>query len=662
MLLFISAILLVSTTVLIVRRCPDERGIRFWAALAAVNLHMTLAHLIASAFHELNPAGVLVTQACMTAVVTVAMPRAAARLKLLAKAWPRPVPAIVRWPGWREPCAVVMLLVATSVIAISLVEQMQRPITGFDERMYNCSRVLHWIQHGHIWPWVTNNDAQVDFPIGSEVFFSWPLIFLKVEWVARLTYWLGYPCAAVGVYLLGRLLGIGRAAGLAAAAVFAATPTILSASGINQKQDIWTAAMLVGTVYWMVRCWRDGGRLNAAMGGAYLVLAINVKITAIVVGPLVLLAVMVPGGGILGLRRRLVAMTAGGAVALAASGLGVTIGHNLAEYRHPFGPESAAKVLSPDWSDREVYTHAVRVPLYLLELPAQPIESLRKWWLGMGSEVLYRLDAHRALPGERRRAWPGAFEFEAGALAYRYSLGGIVWMVALMWGLLAVGKRLVLLTRKRPGGPLPAAALVLLASAMQFGALVFLIRWVGGGPDRYWVAPYALGLPAAAVCIDGWIRKRRWIAVPALAAVLVTVYPSVKTTWLRLESLQSRPLTSAATDEPYTEVLTKLPRGARILLFANRNTRDYPLFLPRHGYINQVFPWGRVKFDEARLARMVEAHAITHAVFEYEDRVGFHWYPGIKVDGMVEWFRARPDFREVPLDTPRQRVFERIGR
>lgn len=672
MLAIISAVLLTWTTLAIVRYFPPDRAVRFWAALAAVNLHLTLAHQLASIPHALNPIGFTLTQAVLLLFTLWITPRLARRLGAARGPIPRPGLALLAWPGWRGGWSGVvnaaLVAVVLVIIGFSLTEQMSRPVTGFDERMYNCSRILHWHQHGHIWPWITNNDAQVDFPIGSEVFFSWPLLFIKIEWPARLVYWMGYPVAVLGVYLLARAMACGRAVALGAAAIFASTPTILTASGINQKQDIWTAAMLLGVTHWILRQWRTGDRLSAGMSGMYLVLAVNVKITTIVAAPFLLLAALAPNGGWQRVRNRVLIMTVAGVTTLAISGLGFTFTRNFLEYRHPFGPDVAAKVLSPDWSLRQVYTHAVRTPLFLIELPVIPDERFRKWFVDLGNEVLYRLDAHRHLPGERRRAWPGYFEFQAVPYAFRYSLGGIIWLVVLIWGCLAAMKWAIKRSRliprsgdrfTRPAPVLPDPAIVVLLSAAQFAALVFLVRWMGGGPDRYWVAPYAPGLAAAAVSIDGWIRRRRWTALVWAAVLGLTVYPAVKTTWNRLQRERATPLTAAATDEPFTEVITNLWPGSRVLLVCNRNARDYGLFLPRQGFSGFVYPWGRIKYSRERLERMVKDHAITHAVFEREDRVGFHWYPGVRVLEIVDYFRSHPAFTEVPLQAPGQRLFVR---
>ncbi len=655
----ISALLLTWTTWLLVRWFPREQGVRFWATLAAVNLQLTFAHLLTSVFHAFTPLGFLGAQIAFAIVAKWLVPRLAPKLGAQLHAVGRPEVITERW--YSGPIVAVLLAVILAVCGLSLAEQMLRPITGFDERMYNCSRVLYWMDHRHIWPWVTHNDAQADFPIGSEVFFSWPILFTRTEWIGRLVYWLGFPAAVAGIYVLARQLAASRSWAMAAALLFAAAPAILYASGVNQKQDIWTAAMLCGASYWLVRCWHDGKPLDSVMTGLFIVLAINVKITCIAIAPLVIIAAIAPWlTGKDGAITRLKFQASGVVLGLVLSGLGVTLVLNFRSYGNPMGPPAAARALSPDWTDRQVYTHAVRIPFFLLDLPALPAGDFRNAWVEGLKEELFRLDAHRALPGERRGTWPGAFK--TSDVGNRFSLGGIAWLSAMPWVALSL-VRVFARSRRRPlmSGP----AIVLIASAVQLAALVFLLRWSEGAPDRYWVGPYAIGLAAACAGAHRILARRPVITGLCLMLAAWSAYPPAIGVKRQVLVLRSAPVDVRAADEPYAEIVSKLPSNASILLFANRNTRDYPLFLPRRGYTGRITPWGRAKFDTDRLSRLVNNDRITHAVFESDERLGFHWYTGIKVFQMVDWFLARPDFREVPLTPrpgqPRQRLFERIA-
>jgi hypothetical protein len=89
-------------------------------------------------------------------------------------------------------------------------------------------------------------------------------------------------------------------------------------------------------------------------------------------------------------------------------------------------------------------------------------------------------------------------------------------------------------------------------------------------------------------------------------------------------------------------------------------TRDYPLFNPRHHFPNQVVSWGIHPFEPARLESLLAADRITHIVIEDDRALGYHWAGGMQTAPMVGWLRKRRDFREIPLKTEHQCLFERV--
>src|ERR1017187_9875133 len=76
------------------------------------------------------------------------------------------VPPLSAW-------GLAMLTVALATLALSAVTQIATPIHSGDEMMYHASRVLYWIQHQTVFPFVTHNDRQTLLPFGSELLFLW---------------------------------------------------------------------------------------------------------------------------------------------------------------------------------------------------------------------------------------------------------------------------------------------------------------------------------------------------------------------------------------------------------------------------------------------------------------------------------------------------------
>jgi hypothetical protein len=190
--------------------------------------------------------------------------------------------------------------------------------------------------------------------------------------------------------------------------------------------------------------------------------------------------------------------------------------------------------------------------------------------------------------------------------------------------------------------------------------MLYMLRWAGGTWMRYWIAAYAVGLPASVVLIERWVRRRPWAAGLAILAVAAMAYPPLDEMIGRVEWAANGPRTEAQRDEPYAEVTPLLRPGTRTLLVCSRATRDYGLFLPRRGYTAAVIPWGKHQPDRERLERLIDEERVTHVLFEHDWAVGFHWDPTIKTAEMVRWMAAREDFREIPLSTPNMRLFERF--
>lgn len=653
----VSAVLLAGTAAHVTRWVPALPGSRFWTFLAAISIQLTLLHMGVSLFHQLTPTGFLTGQLLLSAGTFSFFTMLGRRLKwqpadVSPATWLRRL-AAARSAG--DPIACALLLSILLVLVFALTEQMLRPVTGFDERMYNCSRILYWHQHHHIWPWISQNEAQLDLPFGSEMFFSWPVLFTKIEWTARLIYWLGFPSLVTGVYLLARAIGSPIRVALIASLVVAATPTILTSAGINQKQDIWTAAFLVGVGYWTVQCLKTGGLIACLWSGVFLALATNVKVTNVAVTPVVAAAAMM-AGSLRSLPKRWALQTVGGISGILLSGLAVTFAHNIHQYGNPISSPGSKSVIQPDFTAQQTYTHAVRIPAFLIELPEQPIEPFRAEFEAAGNRVIEKLGAGTPLRLENNPTWPGAFKFSAAPWAQRYSLGGTVWFFMLLVGAV-VGIRELVTQRFR----LSPMILILAMSGIQLASLAFMIRWMGGAPDRYWMAPYSLGIPASIALLSFLLRGKPLLLGAALLLVPLTVYPATHHLLEHLNIAVHRPPSTADSDEPFTEAITRIPPGSRIMLFGSRNIRDYPLFRPRDGYPNTVFPYGKSPhFDFARIASMIEDNHITHILFEDDHALSFHWDGGFLVEEVIEWLDRRPDLIGVPLATPNQRLFQRM--
>jgi hypothetical protein len=623
---------------------------RFWIAVAAAALQLGTLGTLLSFLGQLTPTGWLIAHGGLTVFACLVFHRrfypSPAPLAL------RPHPATSRWSQWFGVMIAGLLVL---VLALSAAAQALTPILGFDERMYHASRVLYWIENRSLLSYVTHNDRQVVFPFGSELFFAWPVLFTRAEVVGRMVFWLGLPLSALGVFTLIRELRLSRTTAAAWTLLFVLTPTVFYHSA-RLKPALWVAAFVLGTGFWLVRAYQAPSARARALGfaGLFGALSVNAHTTSLALVPPLLLAALLLGRG--GWPRLRVALSplAGLAVGVLCSGLIVTLAGNLRSSGHPFGSKALRAVHHPDFSPRQIYTHAVRVPFFLLELPQVPGRELRQpleWW---GNRLIDRLDADRPLPLEGPGDWPGHYSFEVNRHATRYSLLGLLWCPMLAAAAAGVG-----ITAARRGlryRPAPGAALVLLLLP-YWAAVVFLVRWLKNGPERFWIPPFALAVPVLA-----WVLARaRWegrvsrglTCLVAGWAVWCSLHDRIEELTIRLR----QPLVPARPEGLFPEVMPHVPAGACVLLVGHQDAWDYDLFVPEQGYPNQVVSWGKVPFDPARMRQMIDDHRVTHILIQDDVAVGFQWHPWIATAPMVSWLSAQPGMREIPLQTPHQRLF-----
>jgi hypothetical protein len=402
--LVVSGLLLVVTSAAVARRTVPDPGGRWWAGILALGTQMGLAALLGSAIGAFTGYGVLAVQGALAGVT------AAGLLRRGRPPWN--LRAVTR--GW-DPVSVALLAAIVLIIVTSAVRQGLTPVIGFDERMYQASRAAYWLEHRSVFFYDTHNDRQTVFPAGAELFFAWPLLFMKSEVLGRMAFWLGYPLGVIGVGLVCAAAGLTRRAALSAALLYATTPTVLL-HAVSVKSDLWLPVYLLATVYFAIRPAQEGERAWArfALAGAAFALAVNVKTTALALAPgLAFVALLTPTWR--ESLRRSFAMAGGFTMAAAACGLLVTLASNTIHHGHLFGPPALGSVVRPDFSTHQVWVHAMRVPLFLAELPYVPCEWLRVHLQSAGSAVARAVGAEDLLELEHLASWPGSFKFTVAA-------------------------------------------------------------------------------------------------------------------------------------------------------------------------------------------------------------------------------------------------------
>jgi hypothetical protein len=194
-------------------------------------------------------------------------------------------------------------------------------------------------------------------------------------------------------------------------------------------------------------------------------------------------------------------------------------------------------------------------------------------------------------------------------------------------------------------------------------SIVFLVRWMthSGLPERFLIAPYALGVAIGAVLVNPLVNKSKLSGVIAVLLVAVTIYPSLRGQYAAAKAaLAPFPLASIQQSWPFAEALDYIPLSSRILLIAGQDAPDYPLFRPEQHNLNQVISWGKSPFDPGRLADLIEKYQISHILIQNDVMLDFHWDPPLSTVDLAAWLRHQPQFSEAPLTSGSMRLFESL--
>jgi hypothetical protein len=495
----------------------------------------------------------------------------------------------IAWPSLRFTRIEWLILAwIAALLTLSLLQQILVPAIVGDARSYHASRAAYWMQFQSVFPYPTHNDRQIAFSFGSDIWFFYGLLLSKSEAVARCVHWLAYPSSVLSVALVSRRLGASRTASLGAALLFAAAP-IAVAESHGLHPDIAAAPYLCAVLFfWTSR------RPWSALAAAF---ATSVKSYC---APLLLVT----------LFSAPLATVAG----VAASGAAIpTIAGSLSA---PVVATHRAEV-----SPYQLWTHAVRLPFALFELPWMPSPAARAALTSAGNRA-YNALAPRPLPLEAEGDWPGRFYFRVPEYARYYSLGAFAFFALLLRRNFATNLTLALTA-----------------------AIVFGVRWMDGAsvPLRFLIGPYAM----AVCCCAAYCRVRRERALVALLAVCVI--PSGGLTLRAWQGITSPPQLEGEGRRDWGSVLDRLPPGSRVLLFSQPNSADYDLFFPKLGFPNHVVPWGNAAFDAARLDALLGRERITHVVMPRSEALEFGWHPRVALAP----FEERCKNKGIPVLRPR---------
>ena len=646
MMLAVSAILLLFVGLLAAFRFGESGAARFWIWLALVVFQIGGIAVGLSCANQLAPVPWMFLHGFIALGAAWFSRDALPKFKDWVTDSIRPAPRRLLEFFWSLSGIEGVFTFLLGLIGVfAFVQQWVTPIYEGDEKMYHASRVLYWITNGNIFPFETHNDRQTVFQFGSELFFLWPVLLSKSERVARTIFWMGFPMAIVGQWLLLRALKVSRTVALGAILLVMTTP-IVSSYWAMIKPEMWSIVFFSGLLWWAIRL-MAGGAFSTLWLGVYFVLCLNIRATGVVlIAPLALLMLVSAKAGI---KQFL----AGVMIAFVLSAAFVPLTWNWIKSGHPLGPEKLRAFHASERTLQQFAAHTARFALQLVELPEVPSAVALEPWNQAFRKVAEVSGANRMLIGERTDFWPGYFQYEQKLYARQFSLGGICWLFTFLF-VMKAGQRKDL-------------AAVWLLMATLTAAIVLGIRWMphSGLPDRFLITPYAGGIAVAAAMAGQLLMRNKAAQSVALLLMAWAVYPSLRQSLLATGNRVLNPPLISTIDAPFEEAMRLIPPGSRILVFGNHQAPDYPLFAPRQGYANQVFPWGKEQIEPGRLHRVIAENQITHLVFQDARALPFEWAPVLWVDRALPWMLQDKDLRLILASgeirvfaTPRAKVMQ----
>jgi hypothetical protein len=655
----ISFLLLALCSLRLSARLASSPADRYWIFIATATLQLGMITSLTSSVHQLRPAAWVVVQILICAV-TLRFTGGLRPLNLqrVSVEWRNLLSVLGTFVTALSTSSATALIVIIGILGLSAFAQVATPIYAGDEKMYHASRVIYWIQHQTVFPFVTHNDRQTLIPFGSELLFLWPVLLTRSELVGRLVFWSAFPCAAIGQYLLLRAMKLSCTVALVGVLILMATP-LVAASAIGLKPELWSIVTLLGASYWVVSICLDPQRMatKCFFLGVFTMLSVNVRPFPVAIVPSVILIPLWTRSSFAPVSR-VKAVAAGLACGGILSAFVIPFGFNLARYHHPLGPAGVRHVVIADVTPRQIYTHAVRFPFLLLELPDAAASAETRAQFGkIANQFISAVGAGALLPMEGERPWPGRFSYSLPEQSVRFSVWGLLWIPTLVIAALLLIRNVLVTWPSVKLAAVPAQTLLALPllTAVLFGA-----RWMTQSevPTRYLIGPYALTIPIGIAISSPYIRGKKLAESLALIAVAVSLYQPMRLQIYNAVQAITAPITEKDIDQPFEEALDVIPDRSRIVFVGQQDSPDYPLFSPGTHYSNAVTPWGKTPFDPARMRLLIDSQKATHVLIQHDETATFLSDPDIRTGEMVAWLAREPGLKEIPLSTPHMRLFE----
>ena len=281
----------------------------------------------------------LVTRAGLGAAEAILLTASLAAWSLIGRPWPSFAPArIAARAIAREPVAAGFVVLAAALLAYELALGLTVPPNNWDSLTYHLVRAAAWAQHGGLY-WIPNvpSDRLNTFqPLAEQ-----EILFLFVATgkgaLYALPQYLAELALLVSVYGGARRLGFGPPPAAAAAGLFASLGLVTLESTTAQNDLVAASFPAIAAYFLLGRSPNDQALAGAAAG-----LGLGVKLTTILVWPVLVALVVLRG------RRAAVPAAAGAVAGFVLVGMwGYVL--NLAHGTGLFGGTADGLRASPSW-------------------------------------------------------------------------------------------------------------------------------------------------------------------------------------------------------------------------------------------------------------------------------------------------------------------------
>jgi Dolichyl-phosphate-mannose-protein mannosyltransferase len=314
------------------------------------------------------------------------------------------------------------------------------PPNNWDSFAYHLARAAEWLQRGEVDYYPAHSESVNAPQPNAEILILHTFAFAKSDTFAAVPQLLAELACLVAVFGIATRLGLSRPAAAFAALVVGTLPQIALQATTTQN-DLLTASFLASALYFTL----GKVRVEFALAGLAVGLALGTKATAVLALPLLLLAAMLVHD-----RREVLE---GVLFAFAGFALVGAFGYvlNLAHTGRPLGaPYAFGPLLRPEPTVSGSASTAARLGYNFLDLSGYPVPRRLTRPVERVGEELFRLAHIPVNPPDStvleppRIASPFAFTLNVRSeetRAYYGPLGALLLLPAVVWSLVAVARR-----------------------------------------------------------------------------------------------------------------------------------------------------------------------------------------------------------------------------